>query len=256
MNRMNLHREPVYPQLPTIEEFGGIFTMDTASETVVTTFCGREVDLVSPTQSSICILDIAHHESLINRYNGAVEHSVAYHSYLASLLVPDDMALAVLLHDAAEAYVGDDVRQKKNIVSGSRELEDRLQRTICEKFGLAWPQPSIVKQADLAIYALELVKLLGWTHKVKALPAAVQNMTILPKRPKEVRHLFLARFYDLYYGTRTIRLENGALFFTGKASDAFTVLTQSFDIKDCCEAMESGVIRTHSAIRLFLRKAD
>lgn len=255
MNKMTIPREPVYPQLPTIEELAGIFTMDTTAETVVTTFCGKEVDLLSPAQSSICILDIAHHESLINRYNGAVEHSVAYHSYLASLLVPGDMALAVLLHDAAEAYVGDDVKQKKNIVRGSRELEDRLQRAIYEKFGLVWPQPSIVKQADLAIYALELVKLLGWTHKVKALPAAVQNMEIVPKRPKEVRHLFLSRFYDLYYGERTIRFENDALFFSGKAGDAFMVLTQSFDIKDCCETMESGVVNPQSSTRLFLRKA-
>jgi hypothetical protein len=255
MNDVTGHQEPGFPGLPTIEEFAGIFTMDTTSETVVTTFSGKEVDLLSPALSSISILDIAHHESLINRYNGAVEHSVAYHSYLASLLVPDDMALAVLLHDAAEAFVGDDVKQKKNIVRGSRELEDRLQRAVCEKFGLAWPQPPIVKRADLAIYALELVKLLGWTHKVKALPAAVQSMSIISKRPEEVRHLFLARFYDLYYGERTICFENGALFFSGKAGDAFTVLTQAFAIKDCCEAMESGVVYTETAARPFLRKA-
>lgn len=248
-------QESGLPPLPTIEEFAGIFTMDTGSETVVTTYCDKEVDLNSPDASSICILDIAHHESLINRYNGAVEHSVAYHSYLASLLVPDSVALAVLLHDAAEAYVGDDVKQKKNIVRGSRELEDRLQRTICEKYGLAWPQPSIVKQADLAIYALELVKLLGWTHKVKALPAAVRHMTIEPKPWKDARHLFLARFYDLYYGTRAIRFEHGALFYSGNARNAFAALMQHFDIKTCCAAMESGVIPNQSAYRLFLNKA-
>jgi hypothetical protein len=255
MNNTAGCQESGFSQLPTIEEFTGIFTMDAASETVVTTFCGKEVDLLAPALSSICIRDIAQHESLINRYNGAVEHSVAYHSYLASKLVPDSEALAVLLHDAAEAYVGDDVRQKKNIVSGTRELEDRLQRKICEKYGLTWPLSPIVKQADLAVYALELVKLLGWTHKVKTLPDAVRNMKIEPKRPEEARHLFLTRFYDLYYGTRVIRFENGALFFSGKAGAAFTALTRSFDIKSCCESMESGVVRTQSATGLFLRKA-
>lgn len=248
-------QEAALPQLPTIEEFAGIFTMDTASETVVTTFCNMEVNLLSPVPSSIRILDIAHHESLINRYNGAVEHSVAYHSYLASLLVPDSAALAVLLHDAAEAYVGDDVKQKKNIVMGSRELEDRLQRTICEKYGLDWPQPSIVKRADLAIYALELVKLLGWTHKVRELPAIVRHATIKPRPWEDVRHLFLARFYELYYGTRAIRFEDGALFFSGNAKDAFTALTRYFGIKTCCGAMESGVIPHNETIRPFLKKA-
>jgi len=241
--------------LPTIEEFADIFTMDTGSETVVTTFCNKELDLISPDPSSICILDIAHHESLINRYNGAVEHSVAYHSYLASLLVPESMALAVLLHDAAEAYVGDDVKQKKNIVRGSRELEDRLQQKICEKYGLAWPQPPIVKQADLAIYALELVTLLGWKHKVKALPAAVRKMKIEPKHWEDVRHLFLSRFYELYYGTKVVRFENGAHFFSGTARDTFTALTQHFDIRTCCEAMERGVIVSKSVTGLFLKKA-
>lgn len=248
-------QETEFPQLPTLEEFADIFTMDTASETVVTTFCEKEVDLLAPDASSICILDIAHHQSLINRYNGAVEHSVAYHSYLASTLVPDSLALAVLLHDGAEAYVGNDVKQKKNIVKGSRDLEDRLQRTICKKYGLPWPQPPIVKQADLAIYALELVKLLGWTHKVKSLPTAVRDMKILPRPWKKVRHLFLARFYDLYYETRMIRLNNGALFYSGKAGNAFTALTQCFDIKTCCEAMESGVVHADPALRRFIRKA-
>jgi hypothetical protein len=255
---MNIRSDPGetgLPPLPAIEEFAGIFTMDTGSETAVTTFCNKEVDLLSPALSSICILDIAHHESLINRYNGAVEHSVAYHSWLASLLVPDSVALAVLLHDAAEAYVGDDVRQKKNIVRGSRELEDRLQRKICEKYGLVWPQPSIVKRADLAVYALELVKLLGWTHKVKALPAAVRHMTIKPKRWEDVRHLFLVRFYDLYYRTRMIRFEHGSLFFSGNAKDAFAALTRHFDIKTCCGAMESGVIPHNATPGLFLKKA-
>jgi hypothetical protein len=80
-------------------------------------------------------------------------------------------------------------------------------------------------------------------------------MTIEPKRPKEARHLFLARFYDLWYGERTIRFENGAFFFSGKAGDAFTALTQSFELQGCCEAMESGIARTRYATRLFLRKA-
>lgn len=248
-------RPGAHAALPTIEEFSGIFTMDTASETTVTTFCEQEVDLLSPDPATICILDIAHHESLINRYNGAVEHSVAYHSYLASLLVPENMALPVLLHDGAEAYVGDDVKQKKNIVRGSRELEDRLQEAICRKFSLPWPMPAIVKQADLAIYALELVKLLGWTHKVKILPTAVQHMRIESKPWPEARHLFLTRFYDLYYGTRTIRYPEGEVFCNGRAGSAFAALTQAFDIKDCCRAMESGVIPINCDTKLLLRKA-
>lgn len=255
---MHIHPAPQQQDgisLPTVEEFADIFTMDTGSETVVTTFCGKEVDLLAAEPDTICILDIAHHESLINRYNGAVEHSVAYHSYLASLLVPEELALPTLLHDAAEAYTGDDVRQKKNIVSGSRELEDRLQGAICKKYGLPWPMPPLVKQADLAVYALELVKLLGWTHKVKFLPEAVKHMSIEPKHWTDVRHLFLSRFYSLYFGTRMIRYQDGSVFFSGDAEQAFRALTQSFDIKACCEAMESGILPIKYKSKLLLRKA-
>lgn len=245
--------------LPTVEEFADIFTMDTSCETTVTTFMGKEVNLQVPDPASIFILDIAHHESQINRYNGGCPfaYSVAQHSVLGSYLFGDhdDLALAFLLHDGSEAYVGDDVKQKKNIVKGVKELENTLQRAICERFGLPWPMPPEVKQADLAIYALELVKILNWRHKVKVLPEPVRHMTIEPIDWKDARHHFLARFYQLYYRTRTVRFKDGEVFFSGKAESAFSALAQAFDIKVCCEAMESGVIPIQSSSQLLLRKA-
>lgn len=66
-------------------------------------------------EGTCCIEDIAHHLALINRYNGAtrVPYSVAEHCVrLSGAELPGD-PLAMLLHDAAEAYVGDIIRSQK-----------------------------------------------------------------------------------------------------------------------------------------------
>lgn len=78
------------------------------------THSGRAFDLRTPDPADVRVEDIAHALARINRYNGhtRIAYSVAEHSLLvASTLMidhkDDALALAGLLHDAAEAYVGD-----------------------------------------------------------------------------------------------------------------------------------------------------
>jgi hypothetical protein len=116
------------------------------------TYSGRNVDLLNPHPSDISIQDIAHSLSLLNRYNGhsIKGYSVATHSLHVSRLVPRGLELHGLLHDAAEAYLGDVVRPLKHFLTGYEPIESKFETAIWECFGLSWdPQTFIaVKRAD------------------------------------------------------------------------------------------------------------
>lgn len=76
---------------------------------------------LDPRPEEVLLADIAHHLSRINRYNGAaqIEHySVAEHSVLMANALhregcPPEVCYQALMHDAAEAYIGDMVRPLK-----------------------------------------------------------------------------------------------------------------------------------------------
>jgi uncharacterized protein len=64
----------------------------------------------------ILITDIFHSQAMQCRYLGHSSHfySVAQHSWLLSLIVPPHLQRVALLHDAAEAYIGDIVTPLKD----------------------------------------------------------------------------------------------------------------------------------------------
>lgn len=75
----------------------------------IQTYTGKLFNLTNPTESMICIEDIAHHLSIENRFCGATKfpYSVGYHSILACRKAPSHLKLEALLHDAEEAYYKD-----------------------------------------------------------------------------------------------------------------------------------------------------
>lgn len=83
----------------------------------IITYTGEVFDYLRPRFEDICIEDIAHHLACINRYTGAtrVPYSVAEHCVRASNLPVGD-PLMNLMHDSAEAYIGDIASpQKQNL---------------------------------------------------------------------------------------------------------------------------------------------
>lgn len=123
-----------------------------------------------PLTANGCILisDIAHHLALRNRFSGATAkpYSVAQHSVLvARELIPlgKDVALMGLLHDAAEAYLPDMPRPIKDdafFFDGTQmrsfaEVEDAIMRRLASQYGLRWPFPDAVKDADNRVCATE-----------------------------------------------------------------------------------------------------
>jgi uncharacterized protein len=81
----------------------------TDPRTRIQTHSGGTFDLLNPDPADVRTEDIAHALSQIARYTGHTDtpYSVATHSVHVSQIVRPGLASLALLHDAAEAYLGD-----------------------------------------------------------------------------------------------------------------------------------------------------
>ncbi len=122
---------------------------------IIETHSGLAVNVFEPGPEMIDIGDIAWALSQICRFNGHASrfYSVAEHSVRGSLHCSFENALWFLMHDAAEAYVGDVPTPLKN--GAYREVEERVLRVIAEKYGLSWPMPVEVHEVDARMLATE-----------------------------------------------------------------------------------------------------
>ena len=156
--------------------------------------------------NQIDIVDIAHALSMQCRYAGHSKffYSVAQHCYLSSYLVPDDLRLHALLHDAAEAYLGDITKPLKQFFGGKYiRLENDIQDLINANFGVVETPRSIldVKIADLQLLRLEAEKVLGnppiddWHID---LPEQDVFQHIIQMSPEKAKRKYLERFEWLY----------------------------------------------------------
>ena len=116
---------------------------------------GVRFDLLNPKATDVRAADGAHALAHICRYNGHVSeyYSVAEHCCLMAdwALANDSELLAreCLVHDAAEAYVGDVVRNMKALLHGYQDLEDTVQRVVREAWGIGEPLiTGLVKMVD------------------------------------------------------------------------------------------------------------
>lgn len=169
---------------------------------------GRYINFVTPDPSVFCIQDIAHALSHTCRFGGHTKdfYSVAQHSVLVSYLVPEDDQFAALMHDAAEAYVGDVPSPLKQLLPEYKAIEKRVENALFEKFGLHDGIPVSVKKADLIMLATEQRDLMQaksddseWQFIADITLAPFR---IKPQSPEQARKSFLDRFNQLSMGCR------------------------------------------------------
>ncbi|HEY3358692.1 MAG TPA: phosphohydrolase [Polyangia bacterium] len=165
----------------------------------IETFTGRQFFPLEPRAADVDIADIAHSLALQCRFNGHCRtfYSVAEHSVRVSRLLPPELSLWGLLHDAAEAYVSDLPRPLKHTAPAFREAEDRLLAVIVAQYGLPWPMPEAVHHADEVMLATELRDLMAPPPAPWGLTAAALGETIVPLGPATAEQLFLVRFGEL-----------------------------------------------------------
>lgn len=124
----------------------------------IRTYSGKRFYILKPTTSQIDIQDITHGLSMLCRFTGhtKVFLSVAQHSCMVSDLLPDTLKLTGLLHDASENFLQDLNAPLKSILPQYKQIEEKVEKVIAKKFGLTFPFPPQVKEADLTMLASEM----------------------------------------------------------------------------------------------------
>jgi len=172
----------------------------------VHTISGFVVNLLNPDPDTISIQDIAHNLARINRFNGAtkVPYSVADHSVWVSKVVPEEHALAGLLHDASEAYLGDIVAPLKPLLRDYCYLEERFDAVIGKTFNVCvgGSTPHEVRKADKAAALLEMFAVEHPAYKeyqveIQNLDGVLRQQPIVPRSPEQAAENFINRFNEI-----------------------------------------------------------
>jgi len=174
---------------------------------------GKLVDVQNPTPDMVDLEDIAHALSMTCRYAGHCRefYSVAEHSVLVAALgrrsdLSPEFNLALLMHDAAEAYIGDIISPVKSLLAPeSNELENRWLAAIEKKFILEDRLTNMDKAihiADRLALSIEILNLFHpvdperWTIFDK--PTKVQLLTqISCYSPADARRHFIENYRAL-----------------------------------------------------------
>lgn len=129
----------------------------------LTTFTGRKIDLRNVDASDIDIRDVAWSLAQQCRFGGHCQsfYSVAEHCLLVTDMVDRLHGRWALLHDAAEAYLGDLARPVKALLPEFEDMETLILRAIAERFGLEPDMPEEVAVADNQALRLEEAELMS-----------------------------------------------------------------------------------------------
>lgn len=130
------------------------------SDNYIQTWMGNKFFFDNIEESVIDIRDIAWSLAHTFRYNGHTSKpwSVGQHSLLVSDLCLDVTSEAMmhgLMHDAAEAYIGDMVGPLKRRFPEFKEIEQQTEDHIFNWFGISRDHKDTVKYADLQALKLE-----------------------------------------------------------------------------------------------------
>ncbi len=166
----------------------------------VSTFLGNRFYLGRPRIDDVAIEDIAHGLAYQRRFNGQTSafYSVAQHSLMVMSLAPQALRLHALLHDAAEAYLGDMVKPLKFLFPEFGVLEARVMRIIGQRFALDLTRPDpAIKRADRIALATEKRDLIphstepwDYLEGIEALPDIIEPMS-----PQAAKEAFLEEFH-------------------------------------------------------------
>lgn len=169
---------------------------------------------LDPRKHNFDVHEIAYALSFINRFTGhAGGYTVAQHSVLVSYAVPQEYALEGLMHDAAEAYVGDVASPLKALIRDAyKPIEHNIEQALATQHGLWFPFPAAIKHADLVLLLTEHRDLMRrtmeslrdqdcvlWPQDIQPLPRRVFGLVpaIIRWPAWYARYRFVKRYKEL-----------------------------------------------------------
>lgn len=171
-----------------------------ATNSWINTYTGKKFHILNPTLDEICIEDIAHALSQLNRFTGhsIFPYSIGQHCLLVSDLCSPKNKFTALMHDSVEAYINDISRPLKQYLPDYKKIELDIEKLIAKKFNLEFPFPEEIHIADAVAVSTEARDLMpnkpeAWILSQK--PRA--DIHIKKMSPKHVEQLFLEKFYEL-----------------------------------------------------------
>lgn len=161
---------------------------------------GGHFDFVDMEQSDYTVEDIAHNLSRVCRFTGAVKshYSVAQHAVLVSHCVPEEHALAALMHDSSEAFMSDINSPLKALIPQYKAIEKKVEKFMFGQMGLKFPMDASIKVADISVFTAENYYLRG----VETDWAGIERYPkkIVPWSAEKAKKEFLKRYVDLVKG--------------------------------------------------------
>ncbi|QDP56941.1 MAG: hypothetical protein Unbinned2691contig1000_15 [Prokaryotic dsDNA virus sp.] len=176
--------------------------MHQQTKSSITTVNGKWFDILKPEEYDYSVDEIAHALSNLCRYTGHVNsfYSVAEHSVLVSRLVPDNLALTALLHDASEAFLGDVSSPLKKLLPEYKRIEENVEKAIARHFGLKFPYPAEVHEADKRMYWQERQSIANngvrdalWHQDLRA----TRKVEAKGMAPHMAKRMFLSRYKEI-----------------------------------------------------------
>lgn len=115
------------------------------------------INLLAPTVDMVDPHTIACSLSKLCRFGGHTIrfYSVAQHSVLVAHLAPLWLRREALMHDAAEAFIGDVIKPLKNLLTGIKEVEERFMKVIVERYELKPERLEYIKMYDMQALEIE-----------------------------------------------------------------------------------------------------
>ena len=139
----------------------------------IMTYTGILMDPLAPNPEQIRMEDIAHALSMISRANGHFPeiHTVAQHclecaAEAKARNLPQDIQLFCLLHDGAEAYLGDFISPVKERMPAYGKAERKLLAMIYEKFAGRVPSAEEKRIRSSQIDIFDTQPLITLTHRL------------------------------------------------------------------------------------------
>lgn len=166
----------------------------------ILTRSGQYFNFLDPSSYRLDVEDIAHGLANCCRFVGQCKqfYSVAQHSVYVSRIVPEQDAFAGLMHDCAEAFLGDVSKPLKQLLPDYRAIEKRIEAVLFEKLGIPYPLPPSIKKADMQMLWAEQAAIMPHhDDEWSAADPTPTGVIVTPLWPDDAFAAFMERYMEL-----------------------------------------------------------